>query len=186
MKLAFIIITVLICLPGIAQVEVTKNLERNSSEQVALCKTKLTGDAEIRNIWGDLITVLPKGTKVSVYTTENAYWLIKTSEIEGYTNERFLKVTNKMERVKNGVNTQENTRAEANNQEEILQEETKLWRGMSKAMVRINLGEPNAVNKFYSYRSGQTEAWYYDNKTLYFENGILMSLYGSWPEKRVF
>ena len=145
-------------------------------------------DAEVRNspgILDDVIIVLPKGTKVGVYTRVKGYWLIKTSEIEGYTNEKYLKVTNKMERVKNDANAQDNAKAEANNQEKLIQEDDKLksakikdikiWRGMTKATVRVSLGEPSAVNRFYSTRSGQTVQWFYDNKSLYFENGTLVS-----------
>ena len=69
MKFALFIITVLICTPSIAQVEVNKHLEKNSNGQVALCETKVSKDAEIINspgILDDAITILPKGTKVSL------------------------------------------------------------------------------------------------------------------------
>lgn len=178
MKLVIFIITVLICSSSIAQEEVNKNLERNNSGQVVLCKTKVTGDAEVTNIWSDVITVIPKGTKVSVYTTSEGFWSIKSSEIEGYINEKHLKVTNKMERVKNDVYNEDNTRAETNHQEGFLSEENKVWRGMSKATVRENFGEPNDIKYYGSVpgnRQGQIELWIYDNKSLYFENGILVS-----------
>ena len=173
MKFALFIITVLICTPSIAQVEVNKHLEKNSNGQVALCETKVSKDAEIIIIPGildDAITILPKGTKVSVFTTANGYWLIKTSEIEGFINEKHLKVTNKMRWVKYDVNAQDNAKSD-----DAKIKENILWKGMSKATVRVSLGEPGAVNRFYSTRNGQTVQWFYDNKSLYFENGTLVS-----------
>ena len=72
--------------------------------------------------------------------------------------------------VKYDVNAQDNAKSD-----DAKIKENILWKGMSKATVRVSLGEPGAVNRFYSTRNGQTVQWFYDNKSLYFENGTLVS-----------
>lgn len=174
MKLVLFIITVVICIPSIAQVEENKNLEKISNGQVALSETKVSKDAEIITIPGildDAMTILPKGTEVSVFATANGYWLIKTPEIEGFINEKYLKVTNKMKRVKNDDYAQENSKID-----DARIKENKIWTGMNKAQVRENIGEPNSINQYGYLRGMRTELWKYNGKSLYFENGVLAKL----------
>lgn len=175
MKLIFFIITVLICTPSIAQVEVNNHREKNSADQVALCETKVSKDAEIiitPGILDDAITILPKGTRVSVFTTAKGYWLIETSEIEGYINEKHLKVTNKMRWARYDANAQDNAKSD-----DARIQENRLWEGMSIVLVREAFGEPNAIHHIYYNwwnHSEKKELWTYDNKSLYFEDGNLV------------
>ena len=167
MKAAIFIITVFIYIPAMTQEKAADKIER-IIKQHAFCKTRVIEDAELR--YSPLISdntniTLPKGTKVYVFFAADSYWFIKTDVYEGYVNERRLRVTNKMRWVKRDL---------YGNKEDTNHRISKCWKGMSQELAREKLGEPNAIyNHDDFWQKTQMELWVYDDKSLFFKNGIL-------------
>ena len=174
MKPAILAIAFFLCIPAMAQDKADEKLDKNIKQQ-ALCNTRIIEDAELRYnpvISDNTNIILPKGTKVYVYFGEDSYWFIRTDKYEGYVNERRLRVTTKMQWVKDLV---------YGKKDESDIKNPKVWIGMSKTSVLENLGEPELITVYgYSnsrYRGGgRSEAWFYEGKRLSFQNDILVSL----------
>lgn len=170
MKPAIFIIAALMCIPAIAQEEMARKIEKNLKQQ-ALCRTRLIEDAELRYspvISDNVNIVLPKGTKVYVYFGSGSYWFIKTDIYEGYVNERRLRVTNMMRWVKRDIYAQE--------ADDTSKKENKPYIGMTRAAARENYGDPDDIKKYLGGKlRSEAEMWIFDNKSLYFQNGVLIS-----------
>ncbi|HOW20878.1 MAG TPA: hypothetical protein PLH74_04885 [Tenuifilaceae bacterium] len=148
-------------------------------------------------ITGKEIIKIPKNNNIKVleYAGEN-YWKVSYNKQVGFINEVSLAQTQEMKDVVKAFNenkkNQELNQLKENNARNLKQLEERfgkenyyrisnhmIWIGMTKEMARASIGGPSSINTT-TGSWGVHEQWVYNNKYLYFENGILTS----WQDEK--
>ncbi|NOY35970.1 MAG: hypothetical protein GXO83_00165 [Chlorobi bacterium] len=131
-----------------------------------------------------VVLYIPADSTVEILGSEDAYFLVRFKNIEGYIFQRKVKgfedirnsffapppateeqIEQNSDRISSFINKYGPERGR-----KIAQH--KIWRGMTREMVMDSWGKPRAIN-IYGTRMTRREEWEYNRYVLIFENGIL-------------
>lgn len=122
---------------------------------------------------GNVVAIIPKYKMVNVYSYDNGYWLIKKDSIKGYVKEDVIGTKLPMMKMKKEIYKVKLTK-KYDKITAIKISNKSIWIGMTSEMAIESIGRPKDINRTKG-AYGTHEQWVYDNKYLYFEDGILKS-----------